>query len=323
MRLLIVAASVFSAGCLRSGSETAAATAGLTRIAAVSIAGPVAGNTDISGVGLVGDVLVVVSDETNHVLLLTKTAAGFRAVRTVPVAPRAVEADLEAVAIDGRTVYVAGSHSRVRPKSAAGMSTIDPGVGRDVIARFTLDADGRPGPVERISLRHFLDTDPVLKSFAGLPGKENGVDIEGLAVADGRLYVGFRGPVLRGNFVPVLVTTFAAPDSGELRYVQLGGRGIRDLARTADGFLILAGPAGDGPASFQIYEWDGRDCLTGADPPGRCGLLTELPHVKKSKPEGLAVLSEDAAGYEVLLASDGPANGNLTRYRVAKSARVP
>src|SRR6266508_350209 len=72
--------------------------------------------------------------------------------------------------------------------------------------------------------------------------KENRVDIEGLAVKDGRLYFGFRGPVLRDGWVPILVTAWDDVDAAEVRYVQLDGRGIRDIAVVDDGFLILAGP---------------------------------------------------------------------------------
>ena len=35
-------------------------------------------------------------------------------------------------------------------------------------------------------------------AFTGIPGKDNGLDIEGLAVKADRVYVGLRGPVLRG-----------------------------------------------------------------------------------------------------------------------------
>ena len=44
-----------------------------------------------------------------------------------------------------------------------------------------------------------LAQDELLKPFLSIPSKDNGFDIEGLAVTDdGRAFIGLRGPVLRG-----------------------------------------------------------------------------------------------------------------------------
>ena len=98
---------------------------------------------------------------------------------------------------------------------------------------------------------------------------------------DEKLYLGFRGPVLRGNYVPVMVTQFQdiAQDSKyELRYVNLNGNGIRDLVAIDDGFLVLAGAVGDGITPYQIYFWDGQDVIPGTDrTPGNMKLLKEVP----------------------------------------------
>jgi len=37
-----------------------------------------------------------------------------------------------------------------------------------------------------------------------LPSKKNDVNIEGIAVRDGIVHVGFHGPVLRANYVLIL-----------------------------------------------------------------------------------------------------------------------
>ena len=47
-------------------------------------------------------------------------------------------------------------------------------------------------------LTEALRGDEHLGSFLAIPGKDNGFDIEGLAVAGERLFIGLRGPVLRG-----------------------------------------------------------------------------------------------------------------------------
>lgn len=271
---------------------------------------------------------MLVSDETAHVELQKKVGDGYSPVGKVPLGPPGAEIDLEAVAVADGYVYALGSHSRVRPKqkpketyadNREKMATVLAPDSRDVLARFRPNPDGTPGPVETVSLRAAIEADPVLRPFAALPGKENGVDIEGLAVKGATVYVGFRGPVLRENFVPVLTTTFATGAAHDLRFVTLGGRGIRNLAAVADGFLILAGPSGDGPGSFQIYHWDGHDCLTGATPEGQCRLLAEVPPIDKGKPEGLTVTAEDATGYDVVMVCDGVKNGAATAYRLAKA----
>jgi hypothetical protein len=46
-----------------------------------------------------------------------------------------------------------------------------------------------------------LAEDPHFEGFIRtkvIPGKDNGFDSEGLAVADDRVFIGLRGPVLRG-----------------------------------------------------------------------------------------------------------------------------
>src|SRR5207249_3458465 len=189
---------------------------------------------------------------------------------------------------------------------------------RDQLFRFKLNADGTATEVKSTSLRAAIEANATLKPFAALPGKENGVNIEGLAVRDGKLFIGFRSPVLKNDAVPILVTTFDKPEANELRLIYLGGRGVRDMVVVQDGFLVLAGPANDTVRGFQIYLWDGNDCAPGANPAGKCELLTAVAHGEKEHPEGLAVTKEDATAYELVIVCDGPKNGNPVRYRLKK-----
>ena len=74
-----------------------------------------------------------------------------------------------------------------------------------------------------------------------LPGKDNGFDVEGLAVCGDRLFLGLRGPVLRGwaiileieveTVTPETLSLKPIGESGERykkHFVNLGGVGIRD-----------------------------------------------------------------------------------------------
>ena len=100
--------------------------------------------------------------------------------------------------------------------------------------------------------------------FTKIPSKENGIDIEGIASDGDKLYIGFRGPVLRGNYVPVMVIKDCDnPSDYELLFVNLDGNGIRDICKVEDGFLIISGPMGDGVGNYQLYFWNGVDSIPG------------------------------------------------------------
>jgi hypothetical protein len=260
----------------------------------------------------------------------TKDAAKDAAKKKLP------EMDLEGISVSGDSVFVVGSHSakrkRVDPTKdhdknrAALMGAPEAEPSRDVLLRIALDSEGRATVIERASLRGFLETAEPFKSCCAIASKENGPDIEGLAVVGDRLFVGFRGPVLRGNFAPVLTCKFGKPiEDPALLFVDLGGRGIRDLAEVKDGLLVLAGPVGDGPGSYQVYLWDGKDGVPGMNPPASANgngkglrLIGDLPTVDGAKAEGLALLAEAAAHWDVLVVFDGLSDGEAIRYRVPK-----
>jgi hypothetical protein len=310
----VAVAVLLIAGCAKAQKDKGAK---LEKLGPVPVAGEVGGPNDVSGAAFVGDFLLLASNETAHVEVLKKRGDGYAVAAPVVLEKRKPGAkghhlDLEALAADGDTVYAIGSHSRVRAKPGEAAPH------RDHLFRFKLTADGAATDLKSVSLRAAIEANPTLKPFAAVPGKEGGVNIEGLAARDGKLFVGFRSPVLKDDAVPVMVTTFDKPETNELRFVKLGGRGVRDLAAARDGFLILAGPSVEAGGGFQIYFWDGADCAAGANPAGRCELLCKVPHEDEQHPEGLAVVKEDATGYELVIVCDGPKNGNPTRYRLKK-----
>jgi len=220
---------------------------------------------------------LVVSDEVTeqgNILQVFETHnGGFQAVpedfiRLDSPGSIAEEMDLEGIAVDGDVVFVMGSHSAKRKKvdkdkkyvknRAALMSAPETQPARDILLRIELDSSGKTKSVEQSSLRSFLNEQEPFRSFGSTASKENGIDIEGLAAFNGDLYAGFRGPVLRGNYTPVLRFKFGSPiDEPELLFLDLGGRGIRDLAHAKGGMIILAGPVGDGPGSTSCAFWFG------------------------------------------------------------------
>ncbi|PZO42157.1 MAG: DUF3616 domain-containing protein [Pseudanabaena frigida] len=287
-------------------------------------------NESISAIEVVDDFLIVGADEGNKVKVLKRNGDGYAVVRSIQLRSDK-EIDIEGIACEGSAVYVIGSHSYKREKiklnqsyeqNRKAIATVLSETQRDQLFRFSLNADAE---IEKTSLRSIIelnDSNNLLYLFSRIPSKENGVDIEGLAVHNGLLYVGFRGPVLRDNWVPILKCKFAQPIvQADLVFVNLGGRGVRDITRVNDGFLILAGAVGDGLVSYQVYFWDGEDCLIGNRKLGNVGrldILGELPVYENAKAEGLALLKESDSAYEVLIVFDGVKNGDPKRFRIIK-----
>ena len=299
-----------------------------------------------------------------------------------------VEVDVEALAYDApqKFVYAIGSHSKTRKRSdrpsdkyevnrarlqtGAKPVALESHPERERLYRFAFDPSkvekGKEPSIEVLSLTPILSRLPVFASFAPLASKENGVDIEGLAVAHPTggsspitatdaawLYVGFRGPVLRHGFVPVLALQtrdldplFAAwkahdakrVDSvsqtalanGQVLFVPLDGRGIRDLAFVGDGLLVLAGPVGDGDTAHRIYWWNGRDCVPGkgnAAPKGELRWLADVaaPVGKdgtRGKAEALVWKSGQAREkYDLTVLFDSLPNGAPTEISVPRRPR--
>jgi hypothetical protein len=232
---------------------------------------------------------------------------------------------MEGAASDGDHVYVVGSHSLRRKKvsekakydkNREKLTRVTPHEESYSLYRVQLDDQGALKSRERVSLGEMLESNDILRPYTAIPSKENGVDIEGVAVAAGRVFVGFRGPVLRGNLVPVLSFEFERPDDYDLRFVVLEGRGIRDLAAVDGGFLVLAGPVGDGDASYKLYYWNGEDCLPGKG--GEGGRIVTMAEVAGGdvKPEGMSVVAETSSAWQLMILSDGV--GHATTWHVTK-----
>ena len=323
--------------------EAEVETAELVPLGQVEFSGTLAGARDLSAAQRLGDWLVVASDENAVVQFLERSEGhDYRFHHALPLhAKPDVELDIEALALDGEQLYALGSHSRyrrrVRPdaepdENSRRFSEVRYREHRDSLFRIAIDPDsGQPrGDMEHRSLRAVLESQPVLAPFLAAPGKENGVDFEGLAVVDGLMLIGFRGPVLRHNYLPVLALRFddidacadpqpPAATACELRFLNLRGRGVRGMHTVTGGVLLIAGPVGDGRFDYHLYFWDGRDCFPSREAAG-CRLvdLGIIPGTHDAGAEGIAVLSENATGWEVLVVYDGVVGGKPARFRVPR-----
>jgi uncharacterized protein DUF3616 len=239
------------------------------------------------------------------------------------------EADAEAAAFDRGRFYVLGSHGTSRRRgerqpSRYSVYRIEPDDGRAVasgaLARIVGAVDG---------IREVFCP---AASAGGGGGRrpcptlqDGGANIEGLAVRDGTMHVGFRAPSPGGRAFVVSVPEQAvfgqAPPAAAVLRLSLDAdrrgreRGVRDLASVSGGFLVLAGPAlpeGDeAKGEATVFFWSG--------PGGGAVALRRVGLERKGvKPEALLVLSEDAESYRVLVIHDGVEGGAPIEHRIQK-----
>lgn len=221
----------------------------------------------------------------------------------LPVAPKAdddkiEEADIEGLDCRGGYLWLVGSHSlkRDKPKdenpigkNTERLAKISRDGNRFLLARIPLsddttpsleqavERDGHPRTAARLAgnqksdaLTRVLVGDEHLGPFLAIPGKDNGFDIEGLAVTGDRVFVGLRGPVLRGwavilelavveQGVATLQLKPIGPDGRPYRkhFLDLGGLGVRDLCAQGDDLLVLAGPTLTVPGPQKVFRWPG------------------------------------------------------------------
>jgi hypothetical protein len=320
-------------------------------------------HTNLSAVRLDGPVLWIAGDETATVERLLADSpdrpaefgdeARFRLADLVelPGADADEEADVEGLARTGHFLWAVGSHSLRRkqirekhdgPKALKRLARIEGQDNRQILVRLPIaDVGGLPTPVPemvvdgvshraaalsgRDDLRRLLRDDEHLAPFLSIPGKDNGLDIEGIAVSDDRVYLGLRGPVLRGwAFVLELrpYTTEDEPARLRLRpfedgrtyrkhVLDLNGLGVRDLCPDGDDLLVLAGPTMSLDGPVRVYRWHGAS-------------RTEMPSIVRGKlisreleltfgegddhAEGLSMLGDD----RILVVYDSPAAARLT-----------
>ncbi len=297
----------------------------------IKLSGSILEPDDLSAAVLLADGrLVLAADEGSAIQIFAPTPDGsFRlAGPPVPLFDSEDEADFESLSSRGEVVHVVGSHSLQRKKlrdedsrrkTFNRLHTVNRSPLRDQLHRFRITADSNTiSHREQISLLSLLADDEILGPFTGIPHGENGVDIEAIADDGKRLFIGFRSPVLRSGLVPVMILDFDKPTDYELRFVDLGERGIRGLTRVSGGFLILAG-AESGKRRFRLYFWDGTDRIPGSDVAlGKLKMVKELSRSSGVDPESVALVEETDSFWDVIVVRDGVVGGEPSLVRVMK-----
>ena len=314
-------------------------------------------NRNISGVATKGEILVVGADEGADILVFKETGEFTYSEAAHVCIPlddkkcgdkrKGAEIDIEGIAWAKQYLYVIGSHSVARKgvesnrsaeENRRRLETLKIEPTRDQLFRIELDEHGKVvegSKIRQISLRNLFVNHRVLTLFTPIPSKENGIDIEGLAVkevdGDDHLYIGFRGPVLRGNYALVMVVEFEGgkfkenkikedEEHPKVYYLNLDGRGIRGMTELeTGGFLLLTGPVGnaligDEQSRYQLLFWNGEENdLSGATREPLCN----VPAPNGVGAEGIDLLNKDRTAtdeYRFVIVYDGAKKGDATVF---------
>jgi len=217
----------------------------------------------------------------------------------------ASEIDIEGMDYADHYLWFTGSHSMKRTKAKgkherkdiARLATVRPEINRFLLARIPVignmpfAACSHPEQPQRMltaaaleqrgdtnTLIEALREDEHLGPFLAFPlgDKENGFNIEGLAVRDGRVFLGLRGPVL-GGWAIILDVEIDETEPGVLalttmqdtqraykkHFVDLDGLGIREIQFHGDDLLILAGPTMQVEGAMKLFRF--RNALEQVD----------------------------------------------------------
>ena len=311
---------------------------------------------DLSAVTRIGDCLFLACDETASVERLRRLDDGsfgdhqhfiLDSLVDLPAGADG-EMDIEGLCADDGFLWIVGSHSLKRskpkrdengsPEALQNMEEIEREPNRYFLGRIPLveevpglflparsDSERQAAWLKlgkkRSAVERWLAGDPHLGPFLSIPSKENGFDIEGLAARGNRVWLGLRGPVLRGHAVVLdLELKQKTPDrlkagrvDGRRRYrkhlLNTRGLGIRDMRFEGDDLLLLVGPTMslEGPAFVLRWRDAAHDDASGVIDPKRIETIAELPYqLHMDHPEGIELWPEAGDG-ALLIIYDAPA----------------
>ena len=158
-----------------------------------------------------------------------------------------------------------------------------------------------------------------------------------------RVFLGLRGPVLRGWAVILSISVEADPEDDtrlrlrpigpkqrlyEKHFLDLCGLGVRELCADGEDLLILAGPTMELDGRASVFRWPEVATVRGDSLIERDVLETalDLPYGVGEKegvehPEGLAFLGDGGSGKQLVVVYDAPGK-HRRRGRAAVDADV-
>ncbi|MEG4148160.1 DUF3616 domain-containing protein [Microcoleus sp. Pol12B5] len=321
--------------------------------------------TDLSAVALTPDGhLWLGSDETTSIERLSLVAPHiFGEHQRFAIAdfidlPGKCEIDIEGMDFSSDYLWLVGSHSTKRKKTKGKdadkdiekLAQIETEVNRYLLARIPMK-DGilcesispsnnpetqlKAGCLQRTETGNLLTDALKDDSHLGLylsvpiPSKENGFDIEGLAVRGDRILLGLRGPVLRGWAI-ILEIEVEEAEPGVLRlkeigkggklynkhFLDLNGLGVRELCWKGEDLIVLAGPTMTLSGATRVFRLRGilgrsGDSISGQDG-GDLEVLFDLPFkVGTDNAEGLSLFPYLDGQNSLLVVYDSPDAGRI------------
>lgn len=276
---------------------------------------------------------------------------------------RAGEMDIEGMCIDDGYLWLCGSHSLKRDKpdesGLEAMQDIDWDANRAFLGRVPLlergggvfepmiavePLDGLPGRTSRMlkmretadkgPVRRMLADDPLIGPFVDLPCKENGFDVEGLAVRGDTVLMGLRGPVVGAR---ALILRMQLKEKGEgrlkprrladgrryaLQALDLAGQGIRDLVWDGDRLLVLGGATTDVECQQSVVAIEGYDPERQLYPAAEIRTVLDLPFLRGADhAEGIDLIRLDDAE-QLLVTYDSPQHGRTDPGRHRLTADI-
>ena len=321
---------------------------------------------NVSALAIAGSTLFCATDETVSVerLVLSNDGTRFSEHESIRLADffdfeddSESEVDLEGLAIEDGYLWLASSHSlkRSEPKAGQDVSSLASMVSwdgkRGFLARIPMvkDMSGvfelkkaagnrtaamvAPGDGRDEGLRGLLSQEGLLHPFMNIPSKENGFDVEGLAVAGERLFLGLRGPVI-ASFALIVELHIKEEDGilvpqkmGERRYrlhaANLGGLGVRDLLVDEGRLLVLSGTSQKAESIQRVFaiKLDALSAIGGVLGEDDVELLLTLPMGGwGDHAEGMTLLNGKPR--RLLIAYDSPAEGRLDVSRDRLTADI-
>ncbi len=276
------------------------------------------GMANASAAVRVGSDRILVGCDENNVLQLYSVAGGapLAAYETSPwlgLQTRNGEVDFEGAARLGDVTFWLGSHGR----NNSGAARPD----RQRLLALRIEAeDTRPilkplGPALATLLDQLIASPKYARfrlseAAQRAPEAPGGLNFEGLAAGpQNSLLLGLRNPVPDGKalLIPLLnpldVFTGKPANFGDPFQLDLGGKGIRDLAWTGREFLIVAGSS-EGGGKTMVFRWAGNSS------PAE---LIDTPKFKSLNPEAIVYFDSPAPARCLLLSDDGRRSSNETR----------
>lgn len=315
----------------------------------------------LSAAAITGPNLWLVSDRGQCVERLTEVEPGrfanhvslpLRNYLQIPK-PKAGDFDLEGLDVGGGYLWICGSHSLVRgkPKSLTNskkaiqeLGKVHRSPNRFFLGRIPI-VETHDGPdyvltQENGSLRagilrsqnsrfsnelvEALAEDPMFAPYLHLTEKDNGLNIEGIAVSGEKIFLGLRGPVLQGWAIVIKIEVeedsagfFRLKKRGSRKFTKhflsCRGLGFRDLKFEGPDLLLIAGPTMTANGPIQLFRWKNAakvtaDSIHHEDSLQCLGPLpTDGQVIEHDRAEGLALIGRQGRKCEYLLVHDRPA----------------